>query len=296
MLITNIQRFSLDDGHGIRTTVFLAGCNMKCLWCHNPETINKHWLMYDKEKCLFCGLCEKSCNKGFHKLNYPQHSIYYHNACLDCTACVDLCPSGALKINSIDRTVDEVLQEIMKDFHFYRQNGGVTIGGGEPLCQVDELSQLLLKCKENSIHTALETAANVSFDVIEKIIDTVDLFIIDCKAYTRELHQYCTGQTNDLILENIRQISKIKDIWVRIPVIENVNITLDEMKKIGAFLQNIQFKKVELLSYHKMGIKKYELCGMNYTLKHINEPSRQFMLNCLEILDDFGVHADWSGL
>lgn len=140
MLITNIQRFSLDDGPGIRTTIFLAGCNMKCLWCHNPEAINQHWLMYDKEKCQFCGLCENICDKGIHELNYPQHIIHYHNMCLDCTLCVALCPTGALKVNSTHKTVDELLQEIMKDFRFYRQDGGVTIGGGEPLCQVDELS------------------------------------------------------------------------------------------------------------------------------------------------------------
>lgn len=132
--------------------------------------------------------------------------------------------------------------------------------------------------------------------MIEKVINLVDLFIIDCKAYTRELHKYCTGKTNDFILENIKKISEIKDLWVRIPVIENVNITLDEMKKIGAFLQHLRIKKVELLSYHKMGIKKYELCGMNYTLRDMNEPSREFMLNCIEILNDFGIHVEWSGL
>jgi len=296
VLITNIQRFSLDDGPGIRTTVFLAGCNMNCKWCHNPEAIYQHRLMYDQEKCSLCGLCGRLCEKGIHSFSFSEHIINYWDICKDCTLCIEHCPNGALKKNSAEKTVDELYQEIIKDFRFYKADGGLTIGGGEPMCQADELIKLLSRCKENGINIAVETAANVAFEVIERLMNYIDLFIIDCKAYTNELHKKCTGKTNELILENIKRISPIKDVWVRIPVIENVNITLDEMKKIGYFLSDLKLKKVELLSYHKMGIKKYELCGIQYALKNINEPTRDFMLNCLEILKRYGIQAEWSGL
>jgi pyruvate formate lyase activating enzyme len=234
MLVTGIQHFSLDDGPGIRTTVFLAGCNMRCLWCHNPEAV---------EESLF-------------------------------------------SITAKNYGIDELWNEICTDRNFYqRSKGGVTFSGGEPVLHGNELKLILHKCRENGISTAIETAGNYPFGNLEMLLEDLDLVIMDLKAYTESVHERCTGKTNKDILENIRQLSMLDvPVWVRIPVVWNVNITKDEMTHIADFLKHLKIEHVELIPYHRYGISKYEKYGLDYALKDIKEPTEHELKLCEDIL------------
>ncbi len=288
MFITNIQRFSLDDGPGIRTTIFLAGCNMRCLWCHNPETFEKMMLSYDQSKCTGCGRCVDTCRRGVHLFAGGVHQIKW-DKCKKCLECIKVCENKALFQNSKEMNQNELLLEIKKDIRFYkRSSGGVTFSGGEPLLQKDSLQSILWECKRKGIHTAVETAGNYSFELIEPLLDHIDLILMDCKAYSEEVHKKCTGKSNKYILENIQKLSDIrKNIWIRIPVIWNVNITWDEIEKIAVFLEGKNIKKVELLPYHKMGIAKYRTYGKEYSIKEVESPGKEQMEQCYKVLKEY---------
>lgn len=240
MLITNIQHFCLDDGPGIRTVVFLAGCNMRCKWCHNPEAV--------------------------------EASIF----------------SKTVK----EASIEKIFQEIQNDVSFYmRSNGGVTFSGGEPLLQKEELKVILDKCKKRKIHTAVETAGNYPFDYLEALLENIDLVIIDCKAFRECVHIKCTGQSNVHVLENIRRLRELdRKMLVRIPIVWNINITSEELERIGEFLGYLNIECVELIPYHKLGIAKYERYGLNYLLKDIPEPTEEQMQLCRDIIKKYQVH------
>lgn len=288
MLVTNIQRFSLDDGPGIRTTVFLAGCNMRCLWCHNPEALEANMLVYDSKKCSSCMRCGNVCRENVHIFKDQEHQIKWEN-CKKCLKCVEACESKALSRNARELSVKELVQEIEKDKHFYkRSSGGVTFSGGEPVLWAKDLQTILEICKKNGIHTAVETAGNYPFCMLETILKDVDLVIIDCKAYSEELHKKCTGKSNKQILHNIQKLSEIhKNMWVRIPVIWNVNITLNEMEEIARFLEGKNIEKVEIIPYHKMGIAKYKMHGLDYTINDAEPPTKEQTDECYEILRSY---------
>ena len=288
MFITNIQRFSLEDGPGIRTTVFFAGCNMRCLWCHNPETFERIMLGYDPNKCVGCGQCTEVCKTDAHIFSKGVYHIDW-NKCKRCLKCVEVCRNGALFLNSKEISADELLQEIEKDMRFYmKSSGGVTFSGGEPLLQVDGLREILKKCKKKKIHTVVETAGDYSFEILEPLLDYIDLIVMDCKAYSAELHKKCTGYSNEHIFDNIQKLSGIgKDIWIRIPVVWDINITFEEIEKIAEFLKGKQVNKVELLSYHKMGISKYKTYGKNYLLQTAKIPDEGQINRCYDILKKY---------
>lgn len=239
-LIFNIQKFCVNDGPGIRTTVFLKGCPLRCLWCHNPESQAKEKeIMFYADKCTGCGRCK---------------SITTDDADF-------FCYNDAKEICGKDYSVDEVFAEVIKDKTFYdNSNGGVTFSGGECMLQIDFLLEILKKCKENGIHTAVDTAGHIPWESFEKILPFTDLFLYDIKAMNEEIHKEYTGVTNTRILENLKKLLKSDvDVWVRIPVISAVNDTEDEMQKIKSFFDiNGYPEKVELLPYHAMGEHKYE--------------------------------------
>lgn len=286
MLITNIQRFCLDDGPGIRTTVFFAGCNMRCLWCHNPENFEPIMLGYDQEKCTGCAHCREVCLEGVHMFKDAMHYVRWEK-CKNCLRCIDACENEALFQNSRYMSETEVFKEIEKDIHFYkRSSGGVTFSGGEPVLYSSDLQYLLRKCKDNGIHTAIETAGNYQFSLLESLLEFIDLIIIDIKAFSENLHQKLTGQSNRQVLSNIEILNSThKNIWVRIPVVWNVNITLEEIEKIANFLEGKRIEKTELLPYHKMGIAKYKVYGKNYHIMDAEEPTREQMDACYRILE-----------
>ncbi len=290
MFVTNIQRFSLDDGPGIRTTIFLAGCNMRCLWCHNPENFEKIMLGYDREKCTQCRRCQQVCQNDVHIFKNNEHQIQ-REKCVKCWKCAGVCDNEALFKSSRELSKTELLAEIEKDRHFYnRSQGGVTFSGGEPVLWSKELGEILAECKNAGIHTAIETAGNYSFDLLEPLLDDADLIIMDCKTYSDEPHRRFTGQSNRKILSNIQKLSDIgKTMWVRIPVIWGVNITSGEMQRIAEFLEGKSVEKVELIPYHKMGIGKYRLYGQAYAISDAAPPTEEQMEECRRILRNYHV-------
>lgn len=245
--IFDIQRNSYVDGPGIRTTVFFKGCNLKCRWCHNPESqAVAPQIMFYKEKCNLCGRCA---------------GITAENTDF-------LCFNDAKEICGKKYTVDEVLNVILKDKAFYdNSNGGVTFSGGECMLQIDFLFEILKKCKENKVHTAVDTAGNVPWDYFEKILKYTDLFLYDIKLFDNERHIEYTGCGNKVILDNLKGLFEAgANVCIRIPIISGVNDNTDEMLKIKNFLAPYHFEKIELLPYHKMGEHKYDALNME---KHV---------------------------
>ncbi len=242
--IFNIQRFAVSDGPGIRTTVFFKGCNLRCKWCHNPESQSPEtqWLLY-KNKCIGCGRCE----------NLTENDTDF------------ICFQGARELCGKEYTADEVLREILKDKRFYENSkGGVTFSGGECMLQIDFLEELMKRCKENGIHTAVDTAGHIPYEFFERIIPYTDLFLYDVKCFDSKSHKQYTGVENELILENLgKLLATDKSVYIRIPVIEGVNDSTEEMKSIKTFLdEHGKPEKVELLPYHALGESKYEAMGI----------------------------------
>ena len=250
-MIFDIERNSYVDGPGIRTTVFFKGCNLRCAWCHNPESQSpKPQMLFYRDKCKGCGKCKAICPT-------PGH-------CTLCGKCTFYCPADARKVCGKEYTVEEVLSEVLKDKAFYdNSGGGVTFSGGECMLQVDFLTEILKKCKENGIHTAVDTAGHVPFAFFEKVLPYTDLFLYDIKVMDPEKHKTYVGADNTLILENLKKLLNTgANIWIRIPVIGGINDSIEEMQKVKEFLTLWgKPQKVELLPYHAMGEHKYTALG-----------------------------------
>ena len=247
-IIFDIERTSLSDGPGIRTTVFFKGCNLRCAWCHNPESqrATPQMMLY-KNKCTGCGKCKKKCQSGLEK-------------CVLCGKCTLYCPHDARKICGKEYTVDEVLKEILKDKSFYEASGGgVTFSGGECMLQIDFLEEILKRCRENGIHTAVDTAGHVPYAYFERILPYTDLFLYDVKCFDRDTHKKYTGVDNALILKNLAALlDSSAPVCIRIPIVPTVNDEEKELQKIKTFLDDHKSpKKIELLPYHALGEHKY---------------------------------------
>lgn len=262
-IIFDIQRGSYVDGPGIRTTVFFKGCNLKCKWCHNPESQScKKQILFYKDKCSGCGKCKTVC----------QYSL---KNCDFCGKCALFCPNEAREICGKEYTIEEVFAEIIKDKDFYLSSGGgVTFSGGECMLQIDFLSEILQKCKENGIHTAVDTAGSVPWEYFERILPYTDLYLYDVKCISEELHKDGTGVSNRLILENLKNlILHQAKIIVRVPVVPGFNVNDFEMEKIKAFLQQYSIRNVEFLPYHSMGEHKWGAIGLS--VKRFPVPSKK---------------------
>ena len=255
-MIFDVQRNSFVDGPGIRTSVFFKGCNLRCVWCHNPEGYSQNEeLMFYKNKCVGCGKCKEVCPNGL-------------NSCSLCKKCVPVCTSGARMICGKEYTADELMKEIVKDKAFYASSGGgVTFSGGECMLQINFLEEVLKKCKEQRIHTAIDTAGHVPRSYFERIIPYTDMFLYDLKAFDEDVHIKYTGKPNKLILDNLVFLDSCgKDIEIRIPYVPGCND--GEMEKIANFLsQTKNVKSVKILPYHRYAESKYISLGMKSTLQ-----------------------------
>ena len=269
----DIQRNSFVDGPGIRTTVFFKGCNLKCAWCHNPESQSaKPQMMFYKDKCTGCGKCKSVCP-------------YHLEQCELCGKCTLYCPVDARMVCGKEHTADEVLKEVLKDKAFYETSGGgVTFSGGECMLQIDFLVEILKKCKENGIHTAVDTAGHIPFESFEKILPYTDLFLYDIKIFDSQKHKQYVGVSNELILENLKKLFERKaKLWIRIPIIPDVNDSIEEIQKIKDFLKTIgTAEKIELLPYHAMGENKYRAIGKEPQI--FKTPDAENMKRLKEIL------------
>lgn len=271
--IFDIQRNSFVDGPGIRTTVFFKGCNLRCKWCHNPESQSaQKQMMYYKDKCIGCGKCAEVCPNQFKKCDF-------------CGKCELYCPANARKVCGKEYSVDEVFNEIAKDKMFYdNSGGGATFSGGECMLQADFLCEILKKCRENGIHTAIDTAGNVPWEYFESVLPYTDMFLYDVKAFSEDLHKQGTGVSNKLILENLLRLSGKCDIIVRIPVIGGFNDDKTELRQIAGFLKKIKCIKKEPLPYHSMGEHKYDALGIKN--KKYSAPCKDKIKEIKKILED----------
>jgi glycyl-radical enzyme activating protein len=264
-IIFDIQRFSIDDGPGIRTVVFLKGCNMRCLWCHNPESQNSHAeIMYYPQKCIGCGKCVDVCPHGAHIIENGKIT-FLRKKCINCGKCVQECHTGALTLTGKTVSVEEVMLEIKKDDLYYKNSGGgITFSGGEPLLQVDFLMELLIECEKLNYHCAIETAGNVEWEVFEKIIPYTDLFLYDIKLIDDINHKKSTGVSNKRIIENLKKLSVEKvEVWVRTPLIPSINDNPNDIKEISDLISSLKtIKKHEFLPYNSLGESKYESLGL----------------------------------
>lgn len=262
--IFNIARCSLHDGDGIRTVVYMKGCTLRCLWCHNPESISqKTEILFQKSRCIKCGRCVEVCPEN-HVISGDE-VFFMRNTCSFCMKCVEACPSEALTACGKDMTVEEVFSEIIKDVNYFEASGGgVTISGGECLLYPDFLIELCKMCKDAKINTAIETAFNIEWNNIEVVRNYINTFIIDIKQFDSDIHKRFTGSGNQLIISNIKRISLLhSSIWIRIPLIPNVNDDDENLvntaKLINTFGSGI--KTIELLKYNNMAGNKYVSLG-----------------------------------
>lgn len=266
-VIFNIQKFSIHDGPGVRTTVFLKGCPLRCKWCANPESqLPKVQILYDDRTCVHCQTCVHTCPQGAIRVDERDHIHVDFHACCGCLQCLKACPGRALSNEGEYKTVDEVFKVCMQDFDFYEEShGGVTISGGEGLCQSDFVEALLVRLKERHIHTAVETTGCVPSQVFQRLAPQFDLLLFDVKHSSPQQHQAGTGVRNEGILENLTWAQEQGlHILPRIPVIPGFNDSLEAARDIAALLKRIGLSRAQLLPFHQMGERKYELLNRDY--------------------------------
>lgn len=277
--ILNIQRFCTDDGPGIRTTVFLKGCPLKCLWCHNPESQSQRAeLMYDPKKCTLCGGCTALCQSGCHSAGNV-HSLD-REACTGCGACAAVCPTGAIELYGKAMTVDEVFHTVKKDKIFYEtSDGGVTVSGGEPLFQPRFTAELLKVCKENGISTAIETSGFASESTLLSVIKYCDLVLFDVKETDEALHKLYTGVSFEPILKNLSIVNSNKiPFIIRAPIIPTLNDRASHFKALRKLQDSMEYcQSIQIMPYHRIGSYKYELLNKEYRCNEISEPTKEMV-------------------
>ena len=302
--IFNIQHYTIHDGPGIRTEVFLKGCPLHCPWCSNPEgQSRKLQLGVYSERCLsesICGLCKVDC---LHEdaLLFADEKLQAIDSskCISCMKCVNTCPADAIKQWGENMSVGDVMKEILMDRGYYeRSGGGVTVSGGEPLMQADFVAELFQECKKEGIHTCCETALSLPWEEVEKVLPWTDLLITDLKHMDSEIHRGFSGAGNERILENQKKIvQENKTLVIRIPVIPGVNDDQDNIEQTAEFILNDLEGKVrtlQLLSFMRLGEEKYKSLGRPYTMKDVEVDRQAFQTQVEKIAAYFnsrGIHC-----
>ncbi|MFI3326577.1 MAG: glycyl-radical enzyme activating protein [Clostridia bacterium] len=272
--ITNIQKYSIHDGDGIRTTIFFKGCPLKCLWCHNPETQSyKPQIMHNKQTCISCGACVNAC---------PNKAVSELSKCKTCGVCTDVCVTNSREISGKDYSIKELVNEALKDEMFYEQSGGgVTLSGGEVMCMdMDFIENLAKTLHKKGVSVNIDTCGFAPYENFKRILPFVDTFLYDIKSINNEIHKKYTGVDNTLILENLKKLSKDNaKINIRLPLIKEVNAKPDDIKNLIKFLteNNINVEKINLLPYHSTGSSKYERLGTNYKGQNFSSPNESEM-------------------
>lgn len=297
-LIFNIQRYSVHDGPGIRTTVFLKGCPLRCEWCHNPEGISpRPQVIFLENRCIGCGECHAACRFGAEAPGAGPLPAR-NQACVACGDCVEACPAVAREMAGRRMTTEAVLETVLQDRVFYDESGGgVTFSGGEPLMQPGFLLELLQACHAQGLHTAVDTSGLAPLQRLLAVAPFTDLFLYDIKMMDDVKHRLHTGVSNVTMLENLRALGRVHNqIWVRVPIIPGINDDQADLKAIARFAANIpSVRQVNLLPFHRTGLPKSARLGALAGMAGVRPPSAQAMAAAAGLFNHAGLRAEIGG-
>jgi pyruvate formate lyase activating enzyme len=295
-MVFDIQRYSIHDGPGIRTLVFMKGCPLQCLWCCNPESHNlEREIWVTPTLSIGCHQCIDVCPSGAAAKTDPREA---RQICIVCGRCVDACPTDARKIVGKNMTVGDVIKEVEKDIPFYyRSGGGVTVTGGEPLMQGEFVTALLRRCQERGIHTAIETCGYGEWTVFRKVLKHVDLVLYDIKLMDSKRHSEVTGVGNEVLLENARKAAKAAiGMIIRIPVIPGHTDSHENMRAIAEFVQTLKgVDEIHLLPYHRLGESKYDRLGKPYEMRGVEAPEGGSLHDLKELMKSYHLRVQVGG-
>lgn len=297
-LLFDIKPYSINDGPGIRVTLFFKGCPLNCAWCHNPESISPHvQKLYTKKKCIGCGSCVEECPEQALTLT-SEGIVTDHELCTLCGRCADVCPTLAIEMSGKEYSVEEVMEVIRKEVRTLDESGGgVTISGGEPLMQSAFLIELLEAIGKEGLHRALDTTGHTSAERLLAVAKHTDLFLYDLKSMDPEVHKEFTGVTNEKILDNLRILSSSgAKINIRIPLIDGVNADEQNIRATATFLASLDHPvTVSLLPYHDIARNKHEKLGQESDQSDFAEPAKEQVERAVEIFGEFGISASVGG-
>lgn len=291
--IFNIQRFSIHDGPGIRTTIFLKGCPLKCAWCANPESQDSMpQLLVRNVKCRNCGKCSSACKQGAITWSREEGRRINWRACNQCLECTKVCPFQSLNVAGYDASIAEIVAEVEKDRVFYKNSGGgATLSGGEPLAQMDFTISLAKSIKAAGIHLAIDTCGLVPTMHYDEILPFVDLILFDIKILDSQQHKRFTGSDNRVILENVRHLAGNTRMWFRIPIISGFNDSEDQIRQVTVLAKEMRVEKISLLPYHEGGKLKSEQIGQIYSFTEGGKPDDSHLEHLIEVIQQIGVSA-----